>query len=453
MSLFTIALKSLKQRLLPSTLTGFSVSLGVALMVMVIILNSVVTEMFSQSGSGYDLVVGPKGSATQLVLSTVYRIDAALDALPWRFYKELENHRLVKYAIPVNIGDTTDAGNFPIVGTSPRYLIEPYAQDAKFKIRGQGLQKTWDAVIGSAVARKNKWDIGSTFQLVHSGNDEHVHEEKFTVVGVLAPTGTPNDRTVFCHIDGFFQLDEHDKPIEEAIAREAKMFGESVDEVMERYKDDLAEIFAHQAEEEGHEGHHHHHHGPLSDLQKEISAVFVVMKGKRDVDRANAALILQTELAEGVKGQGVNVVAVMSRLLRNLVGNVELIFLCLTGLIIVVSGIGIFVSIYNSMAERKKEIAIMRALGARRQTVFSIVLLESVLLCVLGGVFGIILGHGLVFIASPIIEARSGLLIDPYAFSPLELIVIPILIVMASLVGLLPGLTAYRTDVAEALSS
>jgi putative ABC transport system permease protein len=104
------------------------------------------------------------------------------------------------------------------------------------------------------------------------------------------------------------------------------------------------------------------------------------------------------------------------------------------------------------MADRKREIAIMRALGAQRTTVFAVILAESLLLCVGGGLAGMLLGHGIVFAAGPVIEARAGLVIDPLAFEPIELVIIPAMIVLASIVGFLPGLTAYRTDVAEALS-
>ncbi|SFJ62658.1 ABC transporter permease [Planctomicrobium piriforme] len=450
MNLLTIAYKSLRQRWLASFLTGLSVALGVALMVAVIVLNGVVTDVFRQSGSGYDLVVGPKGSDTQLVLSTIYHIDKPIENLPWRFYQDLGKHRHVERAIPVNLGDTTEIGNFPIVGTTPQYFLVDYVPDKKFRIKGDGLQGTWDAVIGSQVARQNNWDVGSQFKMIHSGQDDHVHNELFTVKGVLAPTGTPNDRTTFVHIDGFFQLDEHAKPLDEAIEREAKFFGETEQQVRERYKDDIAEIEKHQKEEAGHEG-HHHHHGPPSDLLKEVTSVLLVMKGKQDYQRALAASTLQSDLKEGFQAQGVNVVQVMSRLLTNLVGNIRYAFLSLTILIIAVSGIGIFVSIYNSMSDRKKEIAIMRALGARRSSVLSIVLLEATLLCVLGGLGGMALGHGLVFVAAPIIEARSGLLIDPMSFNSIEFVVIPGLVAMAMLIGLLPGITAYRTDVAEAL--
>lgn len=452
MNVFSIALKSLRQRRVASLLTGLSVSLGVALMVAVLVLNGIVSQMFSQTGSGYDLLVGAKGGSLQLVLSTIYHIDRPIENLPWRFYEQLRDNPWVERAIPINIGDTTEEGNFPIVGTTPQYFLVPYAPNHPFRIRGDGLRGTWDAVIGSEVARKNNWDIGSQFKLVHAGEDDHVHDEVFTVKGVLAATGTPNDKTAYVHIDGFLSLDGHDKPLDEAIDREAEFFGVPREFVEEIYREDIAEIREHLAEEAGHDhaGHEHHHHGPLSNLQKEVTSVLLVMKGD-DLTRINRTLELQQRLQQGMQAQAVNPVRVMDFLIRALVGNIRLAFLWVTGLIIVVSGIGIFVSIYNSMSERRKEIAIMRALGARRQTVFVIILAESALLCLLGGIAGILLGHGLVFAFAPLIEAKSGLLIDPLAYSPWEFVILPILIGMAILVGMLPALSAYKTDVAESL--
>jgi putative ABC transport system permease protein len=94
----------------------------------------------------------------------------------------------------------------------------------------------------------------------------------------------------------------------------------------------------------------------------------------------------------------------------------------------------------------------MRALGARRRTVFSIIVAEAVLLCAGGGLAGLVLGHGLVFLASPIVEARSDIMIDPWFFEAQELVILPALLVLAVVVGLLPGITAYRADVARGLS-
>ena len=141
----------------------------------------------------------------------------------------------------------------------------------------------------------------------------------------------------------------------------------------------------------------------------------------------------------------------MQELKEKVLGNIEKLLLVLTVVIIAVSGVGIFVSIYNSMSDRRREIAIMRALGARRTSVFAIILAESMLLCFGGGVLGLAMGHGLVAISAPIVEAEAGILVDRWAFEPIELVLVPSLLVLASLIGFVPGLSAYRTDVAKCL--
>src|SRR5262249_57130274 len=123
--------------------------------------------------------------------------------------------------------------------------------------------------------------------------------------------------------------------------------------------------------------------------------------------------------------QAVNPIQQMRKLLVDVVGNIRTMLLVMTVLIIVVSGVGIFVSIYNSMADRKREIAIMRALGARRRTVFSIIIAEAVLLCAGGGLAGLLIGDGLGFLARPLLAARSDILIDPWVFEPHEPDILP----------------------------
>jgi len=272
----------------------------------------------------------------------------------------------------------------------------------------------------------NDWDVGSKLKLRHGGAEgDHVHDDLFTVVGVLARTGTPNDRTVFINIEGFFLLEGHDKPIEEAIAREIKLYGDV------------------KMPPEGFKG--------IPDLQKEVTAILVNMKGESGGQRVLAMSRLKNDLNEGARAQAVEPATQIDRLMRDLVGPMKSLVLVLTGLIIAVSGISIFVSIYNSMADRRKEIAIMRALGARRQTVLGVILAESTLLCVTGGVVGFLLGHLLIIIGAPFAE-RYQLVIDPWSFSSYELVLLPALVVLASLVGFIPGMTAYRTDVARTLS-
>ncbi|MFM9959819.1 MAG: ABC transporter permease [Planctomycetaceae bacterium] len=443
MNLVTIAIKSIKQRFLSSSLTALSVALGVMLMVAVLVINGVVSGLFNQQSFGFNLVVGPKGDDMSLALSSIYRLGRSGEPLPYLYYKELQEHPAVEKAVPITIGDLTEEGGFPIVGTIPEFFELDYSFKKPFRVRGSFLKTPWDAVIGSRVAATNGWNIGSEFKLTHGGVQEHVHEEKFRVVGVLAPTGTPNDRTAFVSIAGFWGISEHEKPLQEAINR------------LEKFRYTVPQSLRDQAEKEkqpkpadGHAGHDHAEHAELLDEQKEVTAIFLRTTGETGF----SAIRLAAEINEDVRALAINPVPVMNRLMSLIVDNIRLMLLVLTSLIIAVSAVSIFVSIYNSMSDRRREIGIMRALGARRETVFIIILAESALLCLAGGAIGLLLGHGLVAAASPIIESRSGILINPLSFEPMELILFPVLLVVGSLIGFLPGLAAYRTDVAAALT-
>jgi len=467
MSLFHIAWKSIRQRALSSSLTALNMALGVMLMIAVLVSYAIVKEAFSKQSTGFHLVVGPKGSKIDLVLSSVYHTAPPIENLPYLYYKELQNHPDIKEAIPIAFGDTTQSheGLFPIVGTIPRYFELPYADGEKFKIKGKQMGRKFDAVIGAKVAKTNGWDVGTKFKMLHGGVDDpgaHVHDEEFTIVAVLQRTGTPNDKTVFVNLDGFYALSGHDKPVEEAITQLNKFYPEGVPGGEERIKElrewakQEAEAHNHGAHDHSghdHSGHAHHAHGShqMPDEIKEVTSIFLTMKGE-DGDEQLRAFKFTNELKTGYKAEAANPFATMNNLMNELVGGIQKMMAVLIGLIIVVSGVSIFVSIYNSMSDRKKEIAIMRALGAQRTTVFSIILAESILLCLGGGVLGIILGHGIVIVAAPYIEEVTGLIINPLAFEWMELVLIPVLLGLAAIIGFSPGITAYKTDVADALS-
>ena len=455
MNLVRIAYKSIRQRGVASSLTAVSVALGVTLMVAVLVINGIIDRMFNQSASAYDLIVGPKGSALQLVLNTVYRVSQPIENLPYKYYLELAEDPRIETAIPFAIGDVTEEGSFPIVGTTSTFFATEYLPGQNLRVRGHFPRKPFDSVIGATVAATNGWKEGDTFKLVHGGAEsDHVHDEEFTIVGVLAPTGTPNDKTVFVNLNGFYLVQGHEKPLDEAIRRWREFNGQPplTDEQLQA---EIARTEPHHREAaHGHRhtasGDHNDHAHEVPDEQKEVTAILLRMKGNKF--GSFFTLQLQAELKEGFKAQAANPVVQIRWLMQNVVGNVRTMLIVLTTLIIAVSGVGIFVSIYNSMADRRKEIAIMRALGARRTTVFAVILTESTLLCLAGGILGLLLGHGLVFLAAPLVQARSGVLIDPFAFEPLELVLLVVLLGFASLVGFVPGLTAYRTDVAKTLS-
>lgn len=453
MSLLAIALKSLRQRALASSLTALSVGLGVMLVVGVLLIAGIINDTFDRKSTSYDFIVGPKGSDMQLVLSTVYRIQPPIENLPYLYYLELSKDPMVDEMVPVAFGDFTELGAFPIVGTTGKYFEWGLGPDQPYSIVGKKMGDPFHAIIGNEVARKNEWTVGSTFKLVHGGAETgHVHDELFTVTGVLAPTGTPDDRTAFVNLEGFYLVSGHEKPADEAINdwREFNglppVSGDELAAEMKKYGVEAEEAHDHS---HGHDHAHHHHATP--DIVKEVTAILVRTKWASEDDPGTIAPMFEAKLKDGTKAMAVNPVRPMARIQQQFVGNIRNALLALTAVILVVSGVGIFVSIYNSMSERLREIAIMRALGARRETVFGVILAEALLLCLGGGLIGAAVGHLLIIAAAPAIRARTDLLIDPYAFDPNELWLLPALAVLAVIAGLLPGLRAYRADVAESL--
>ncbi len=364
------------------------------------------------------------------------------------YYQQLQEDHRVASAVPLAIGDVTEEGSFPLIGTTPEYFENDYTPGKKFRIRGNRINGYFDAIIGSEVARRNNWDIGSQFKIRHGGAEgTHVHNEMFTVVSVLQQTGTPNDRTVFVNIEGFYAIAGHETPLNEVEER-LKDFYASDPDRLQVALDQIEETRALIAAEAGgaHAGHHHHE---TPDAAKEVTAILV----RTHPELKFASISLIAELNEGYQAMAVNPLLPIRKLMRDVLGNVEKGLLVLTGMIILVSGISIFVSIYNSMSDRRREIGVMRALGARRGSVFGIVLLESIVLCVGGGLLGWLAGHGLAIAAAPYVTARTGLLLNPWSIDMMEFVLFPVLLALAALVGFLPAMTAYRTDVADALTS
>lgn len=459
MSLFHIALKSLRQRALASSLTALSVGLGVMLIVAVLLIAGIINDTFNRRSVSYDFIVGPKGSDMQLVLSTVYRIEPPIQNLPYLYYLDLKKDPMVDDAIPIAFGDFTEQGAFPIVGTTNTYFLWGSAPGKPYSLvaPGKKMNAPFHAIIGSEVARKNGWNIGSKFKLVHGGADTgHVHDEEFEVVGVLAPTGTPDDRTAFVNLEGFYLVSGHEKPAAEAINSwrdfqgEPPLEGAELQAAMKQYG--ISEEDSHDHSHDHDHDHAHHHAHDVPDVMKEVTAILVRLKRFGEGEAAVGAVMFAEKLRRGYSPvQAVNPIRPMARLQNQFIGNIRNALLALTGVILVVSGVSIFVSIYNSMSERLREIAIMRALGARRETVFSVILMESLLLCVGGGLIGALVGHLLIVATAPIITSKTDLLVDPYSFDWNELWLLPALIILALVAGALPAMRAYRADVADSL--
>jgi putative ABC transport system permease protein len=367
------------------------------------------------------------------------------------YLEDLRKNSQVDVAIPLGFGDFTKPqhGSFPIVGTTEAYFANEYTPGHKFQVVQQPetrrLTEVHDAVIGSYVASTNGWKAGDQFSIVHGGADsETVHDENFTIVAVLRQTGTPNDRSVFLNLEAVYTLDGHQKPVDEVEARLRDFYGDNLDRLQTALAQ-LDDVRARRAK--GQEiGDPKMGYGlDTPDAMKEITAIYVRMKSDL------SAFSLHSKLKRGSKAMAVNPIQPIKKLMDNILGNIEKILVVLTAMIIAVSGISIFVSIYNSMSDRKRDIGIMRALGARRSSVFAIVLAESTVLCLGGGMLGWLFGHGIAITFAPYISARTGLLLNGWAINSSEFVLFPVLLILGALVGFLPALTAYRTNVADAL--
>ena len=512
-----IAIRSIKHRLLASSLTAFSMSLGVMMVVAVLSIYGIVETSFRSNATlGYNMIVGAaKGGEMQLTLNTVYYLSKPNENIPYTYYMEFldedgraeglahsvgnKAHTLewelteaqsvaasaamapggglvasllsgisleetqplpvregdgkfsdyTQFVIPVCLGDYY--GIYRVVGTTPdmfeKLRFGPELEKQYKFAQGRNFQSKSDkygyfeAVVGAKVARAKGLKIGDGIAPTHGDPEGAGHGRKFYVVGILAATGTPNDRAVFVNINGFYLMEGHSKPPAED--EESEDEEDDEDETDESKKDaDVPED--ENAPPPGSNDEH------LTDLEK------LPLEG-----REVTALLVRTEpifamglpnlINESGEAQAVLPIGQIYNLFDRMIKPLQTVLLIITGLICVVSSVSILVSIYNSMTDRRHEIAVMRALGAGRSTVMMIILLEAIFLALGGGGFGWIMGHSLNFIASGYIEAETGVTIGFFDMVTVEWYLIPSLILLAIVVGILPSIVAYQTDVAASL--
>jgi putative ABC transport system permease protein len=188
---------------------------------------------------------------------------------------------------------------------------------------------------------------------------------------------------------------------------------------------------------------------PLPREQREVTAILVETVSLPGLPAELTAMALKTQINEGRDGQAAEPIREISVLLGLFVRPLELLLLLVTTLVVIVSAIGILVSMVGSALERSRDVAVMRALGARRGHVLATVLIEAVLLAVGGGLVGWLLGHALVAAIGPLVTTNAGVSAGILSWSPAELLLVPFLVALAIAAALVPALAAYRTDVAK----
>ena len=388
MTVLGVALRYLRGRRVATTLSAVSIALGVSLVLASVLLSRGIEKAFVEGATDYSLIVGAKGSATQLVLSVVFRMDTATPNILRATYDRLASDPRVDVAVPVALGDAYQG--FRYVATSPAYFAAfPWRRKSFIVTEGRFFRPDapedpgYEVVLGAEAARRTGLRLGDRFF-----EGEEMAEFPLRVAGILRPTRSADDRAIFLSLPSFWGMNE--------VARKMQM--------------------------------------------KPLTAVLVRPKRMSDLPALHRQLNISQET------QAVFPSAVLLGIF-NLLGLAEEVLTLILAIVAIVVGLYLFVSMYSATLERTREIATMRALGARRATILTIVLLESCVVTLVGGCAGVVLGHGVAYAGAQLLAVRAGVTADPFAVGALQPLVVAGVVLLGALAGLLPALSAYRVDV------
>lgn len=393
--------------------TGLNIlllGLGLAIITVLLLMQDQFEKKMNRDAAGIDLVVGAKGSPLQLILSSVYHVDFPTGNIPMEEAQKLSRNRLVKNVIPMALGD--NYGGFRIVGTNSQY---PELYGVTYQ-EGEIFTFPFEVVLGSEVAKKTGYRVGDTFVGSHGISEgSHDHgENKFKVSGIMAPTGGVLDQLIVTSIESVWYTHEesdsthahHGKDLTIPVA--AKGF-------------------------------------PKTDEPREITTLLVQYRNPM------AAIQLPRLVNSGTSMQAASPSFEMARLFELLGVGVTL----LQGLgyvLIGISGLGIFIALYNSLKERKYDLAVLRAIGASRFQLVLLIFMEGGMLTLLGAVLGILLGHG--FLWGIISQNEQGVVGDfqPWIFLDEELWIVAYALVVGIVASVIPAIAAYQTSIAKQLT-
>jgi putative ABC transport system permease protein len=437
MNILNLSWKNLTNKPLNMLLSLVLFALGVGLISLLLVLNDQLEEKFENNLAGVDLVVGAKGSPLQLILSSMYHIDAPTGNIDIKAAKAFlrEGHPIIETAIPLSLGDSHKG--YRVVGTQPAMLDLYEAKLAEGKL----WEKTMEVVAGAAVANELGLKIGDTFQSSHGfdQNEDLIHDDAmpFKVVGILKPSGAVIDQLLLTRFSSPWAVHDH---------------GPETQEVTEEGEHEHDEHEGHDHEHE-HDGQHHGNSdgepfpGTLLDYpDKQITSILIKFKGHNI-----QALNMQRAINENTEMQAATPAIEINRIYA-LMGTGTKALRWLAIVIIIVSGLSIFISLYNSLKERRYELALMRVMGASRAKLLTLIVMEGLLLAVLGYTLGMFLSHGSMYLLADQMKETyqydfswtNFLIEEAYLFGGA--------IIIGLVAALIPAVQAHNTDISETLS-
>lgn len=412
-----LAWQSLLNRKITALLTVLAIAISVTLLLGVEKIRTETKRSFLSTLSGTDLVIGARTGPVQLMLYSVFRMGNATNNIDWKSYQHLQQHPLVKWTIPLSLGDSHQG--FRVLGTDQGYFTHyQYGDHQPLKIRqGKVFADIFDAVIGADVAKKLGYSVGESIVLAHGAGKTSFmkHSDKpFTVVGILAPTGTPVDQTIHVSLAGI-------EAIHLGWEKGVPAMGKP-------------RVTAEQARQQKLE-------------PKTITAALVGLKSKV------ATFRLQREINE-YKDEPLTAVlpGVALAELWSLLSVAEHALLIISAFVVATGLIGMLTSILMSLNERRREMAILRSVGARPVHIFSLMMTEAGLLAAIGCTLGVSLLYLLMLITQPIISNYYGVALAITPLTHYEWLLILIIISSALLMGLIPAWRAYKNSLADGMT-
>lgn len=415
MTLARLAWRSLASRPLATGAAWLGLALGAALVVLVLSLRREAEETFTREAGIIDLVVGAKGSPLQLTLSAIYHLDAPTGNIPHRILEDLRADRRVALAVPVGLGD--NYRGFRVVGTGQELfeLRDRQSREPLLSIgEGRSFNETFEAVLGSVVARETGLGPGDTFVGSHGlafapGADVH-GSHPYTVTGILAPTGTSQDRAIFVPLESVWEVHE---PADGDRGRTRGLRGL----VRE------------------------------SPPAREVTAVLVQLHAP------GMRLWVADEIRKNTEAMAAVPVNEMLRFSRRVLAPVQRALLAVAAVVVVVAALTVLATLTLAVERRRRDLAVFRCLGAHRREILLLVLCEAGFLGLGGMVTGWLLAHGGMAVAAPMIRARTGLRIDAWATGLIEWQALGLILAAALLAGLAPALLSYRRPPLQDLGS
>jgi putative ABC transport system permease protein len=417
MPVIALAFKSLWNRRTTAALTITAIAISVTLLLGVQQLRTAAREGFASTISGADLIVGARSGPINLLLYSIFRIGDATANVTWQSYQKIARHPDVAWAIPISLGDSHQG--FRVMGTTLDYFAHyRFAGERQLKFAvGSPWTDLYDTVLGADVASQLHYGVGDAIVLAHGiGNVSFAqHKDKpFRVAGILQRTGTPVDRTVHVSLEAItaIHLDWQtgaQAPVGSRISADAA-----------RQKDLTPDS---------------------------ITAFILGMKSKVTVFLMQRAINEYTEepLLAIIPG-------VALQQLWSLVGVADQALLLIAACVVLAGLLGMLTAILTSLEERRREMAILRSVGARPQHIFLLLILEAGFLALIGVLLGTVLSFGLLIGAQRFVIDHFGIVLTVTRLRPTELEILAGIVLAALAMGAIPAWRAYRNSLADGLT-